>query len=224
MSRVLRAVTVLIALGALIGCGNRTDQGVFLKTARSGGLKKAGQGSAPTQDQLAVAIKGALAGTDLPVALAVVEGRNATALLTRIETNGAYQTWGTPDRRTITTRGGVVTATRGLGNDIMSSSISDSLALISARKPGSATRVMRYLDGGNATVQLVATCQYAVGGTQRVTAGELTNVATTKVTETCAAGERTFTNTYLVDRKGMLVQSRQWLSPQSEHILFQRLR
>ncbi|UYV37571.1 YjbF family lipoprotein [Rhodobacteraceae bacterium D3-12] len=224
MSSMLRAITVLVALAVLAGCGNRTDQGVFLKTARGGGLKKAGQGSAPSQEQLAAAIQGALTATDLPVALAVVEGRNATALLTRIETNGAYQTWGTPDRRTVTTRGGVVTATRGLGNDIMSSTVSDSLALISARKAGSATRIMRYLDGGNATVELVATCQYSKGGTQRISAGELKNVATTKITETCSAGERSFTNTYLVDGRGTPVQSRQWLNPVSGHILLQRLR
>lgn len=224
MNKAVRGIAVLAALAALVGCGNRTDQSVFLKTARSGGLKKAGQGSAPTKEQLASAVQGALAGTDLPVALVVVEGRNATAILTRIEKNGPYHTWGTPDRRTVTTRMGVVTATRGLGNDLMSSSVSESIAMISGRRNGSATRIMRYLDGGNATVELVATCQYSKGGSQRYSAGALKNVATTKMTESCTAGERSFTNTYLVDGRGVPVQSRQWLNPGSGHLLIQRMR
>ena len=220
----LRAVMLLAGLLALAGCGNRTDQGVFLKATQSGALKSKGQGSAPDPQQLATAVQAALAGTTEPVALGVVEGRNATAILTRIERNGAYSTWGTPDRRTITTRGGMVTATRGLGNDLMSSQPGSSLALVSGRRAGSATRVMRYLDGENKTVELVLTCQYAKGGGKRLSAGELKNVAVSEITESCNSADTSFSNSYLVDARGRVLQSRQWLSPTSGHLVMQLLR
>ena len=221
---VFRAVVLMVVMLAVAGCGNRPDQGAFLKSARSGALKKTGQGSKASPAEVAAAVRASLAGTDAPLALAVVEGRNATAILTRIEQNGPYETWGTPDRRTITTRGGLVTATRGLGNDLMSSNLGSSLALISGRKAGSAMRVMRFLDGENHTAEQVLSCDYALGGNKRLTAGELNNVATTQMNETCAAETTRFTNSYLVDGRGRIVQSRQWLNPASGHILIQLLR
>ena len=219
-----RAVTLIAVLVAVAACGNRTDQGAFLKSARSGALKKAGQGSTASPAEVAAAVKASLAATDAPLALVALEGRKATSILTRIEQNGAYETWATPDRRSITMRGGIVTATRGLGNDMMSSSLGQSLALISGRKAGTATRAMRFLDGENHTVELVLSCDYARGGGKRLSAGELSNVATTQMTETCAAGTTQFTNSYLVDGRGRIVHSRQWLSPTSGHMLIQPLR
>ncbi len=219
-----RAATLVAVMLGLAGCGNQTDQGVFLKAARSGALKKSGQGSVVGPAEVAAAVQASLANTDAPIALVVLEGRNATAILTQIEQNGAYVTWATPDRRSITTRGGVVTATRGLGNDLMSSSLGESLALISGRKSGSAQRVMRNLDGENHTVELVLSCDYAKGGGKRLSAGELKNVATTQMTETCSSGETQFTNSYLVDGRGRIVQSRQWLNPTNGHMTIQLLR
>lgn len=219
-----RAATLAAVMLALAGCGNQTDQGVFLKAARSGALKKSGQGSNPNPAEIAAAVKVSLANTDAPVALVALEARNATAILTQIERNGAYVTWATPDRRSITTRGGVITATRGLGNDIMSSSLGSSLTMLSARKQGTAQRVMRFLDGENHTVELVLSCGYTKGAGKRLTAGELKNVAATEMTENCSANETRFTNTYLVDGRGRFVQSRQWLGPINGHMLIQLLR
>ena len=219
-----RAVLAIAITLSLAGCGNRPDQGVFLKSIRSGALKKTTQGSTASPEQVVAEVQASLAGTSAPVALVILEGRSATAILTRIEQNGVYETWATPDRRTITLRGDVVTATRGLGNDLMSASLGDSIALISGRKEGSTTRIMRFLDGQNHTVELVLNCRYTRGGGKRVTAGELINVATTEMTETCFSGEQSITNTYLVDGRGRFVQSRQWLSATSGHVLIQMLR
>jgi hypothetical protein len=221
---VVRRILALAALAALAACGNQTDQGVFLKKVSSGELKKSGQAGAASPEQIAAAVQASLDGTDLPVALAVIEGRNATAILTRIEQNGDYDTWGTPDRRTVTTRGGIVTATRGLGNDLMSSNTGTSLAMISRRKSGSTTRVMRHLDGENKTVELVLDCQYAKAGSKQLTAGELKNVAVTQMTENCSSGATSFSNLYMVDGRGRPLQSRQWLSPTSGYIVIQLLR
>jgi hypothetical protein len=195
-----------------------------VKTLSSNVFKKGGKSGAATPEQLQAAVAQALAGTDLPLALGVVEARNATALLTRIETNGAYGTWATPDRRSIILKHGMVTATRGLGNDIMSSDLSGVAGLIAARKPGSGQRVMRYLDGENHTVALVAQCVVTRGGEKAISAGEIRNRKVTEMREACTAESRSFTNSYLVDRAGFPVQSRQWLSPAGGYLTLQMLR
>ena len=219
-----RSIAALAACLALAACGNRSDQNQIFKTLSAGFLKKGDQqGGSATPEQVAIAIQQSLQGTDLPLALAVMDKRNATAILTRIETNGAYGTWGTSDRRTIILRGGLVTGTRGLGNDVMSAEIDAVAALVSARKGGTATRVQRYLDGENHTVALVAECTVARGGAKHVKIGEI-NTRVTEMTERCSAGQTQFENSYLVDPSGYAVQARQWLSPANGHISIQALR
>lgn len=214
-----------LAALALASCGNQTDRGMIAKAVtKTIFKKKKAEAAGATPAQLQAEVAQALARSDLPLALAVVEDRNATALLTRIEVNGAYGTWATPDRRTITLKRGLVTATLGLGNDIMSTDLSGVEALIAERSAGSGRRVMRYLNGENHTVSLVASCIVTRGGDSILSAGEINERRVTAMQEDCTAQNRRFSNSYLVDETGLAVQSRQWLSPTGGYLTLQMLR
>lgn len=216
----------LICLGlVLAGCGNTDDkQGALVKQVFTGAFKKNPQAAGASPGAIQAQVAAALAATDLPLALAVVEKRNTTAMLTRIETNGAYGSWASPDRRVLIMRGGLVTGTRGLGGDIMSSDLSGVAGLIAARKAGSGQRVMRFLDGENHTVALVAECRVSRGVQQKLSAGEIKARLVTEMKEACDASGRRFDNRYLVDGMGRVIQSRQWIGPDVGYITIQALR
>ena len=221
--RRIAALAALLGAGALAGCGNSTDQGLVAKAVLSGLKPKPKVEMTPEQVNAAVAAS--LSQTDLPLALASLEGRQATVILANIESNGPYRTWGSSDRRTIITRDGIVTATRGLGSDIMSSSVGEVGPLVTARKTGAGRHVKRYLDGENHTQEQVANCQVTRGAAQRVSGGTLSNVAATEMVETCSvAGGESFTNSYVVDGRGRVLKSRQWLGEANGYIVLQVLR
>lgn len=165
--------------------------------------------------QVAAAVSDALTRLDGPLALATFEKTKNNVVLRQIAVNGPYRTWtswGTAeDRRSVTTRNGIITATRGLRSDLMSSDISQTLALVSARRSGSATRVQRYLDGENHIYAVTAQCTITQGGQTRVQVGQIDRMAT-EMTESCQQGGRTFRNIYRVDAGGRVLQSVQWLN------------
>lgn len=165
--------------------------------------------------QVAAAVNEALTVLDGPLALATFENTQNNVVLRQIATNGPYRTWtswseGT-DRRSVTTRNGMITATRGLRSDLMSSEIDQTLALVSSRSSGTATRVQRYLNGENQIYEVRATCTVTRGGQSRVQVGAIDRM-TVEMTENCQNGARSFRNIYRVDGQGRIVQSVQWLN------------
>jgi len=228
MSVKLKLAAALFCGATLSACGNMPGQDVSLVSMAKdvlSGKKAAQQAAAPqTPEMVAAAVSQALKETDQPLALMAIESRGgAVALIQQIERNGAYVTWGSADRRSVTTRNGMITATRGLGQDLMSSSVSPSLALVSSRQSGSAQRVHRYLDGENQTIELVTTCTISRAGTGRVVSGEI-NRPVTKMTESCVAQTTRFQNSYQVDSAGRILQSMQWIGPLNGSAVIQMLR
>jgi hypothetical protein len=177
-------------------------------------------------NQVANAITQTLAAIDGPVALATFEKTNNNVVLRTIATNGPYRTWassGSADRRSITTRHGILTATRGLNQDLMSSDVSQTLSLVKARKSGSAIRVQRYLNGEDRIYDVRVSCTITRGGTTQVQIGEI-NRSATEMTERCDSPERSFTNIYRVDGSGRVLQSVQWLNDFYGTTVIQQLR
>jgi hypothetical protein len=169
-------------------------------------------------------VQQSLTATEQPLVLIAMPARQAITIMPRIEMNGAYATHGTSDRRSMTFKQGMLTATRGFGEDLMSSEIDPSLALVRARKSGTVQRVQRYLDGENQTVVLEASCQVTPGVTVRYRAGEVDRRAV-KVQENCRAQTTRFTNSYQVDAaSGRILQAQQWISPLNGAAIIQQLR
>lgn len=193
-----------LALAAitLAGCGTDTAQN-DMKSVLAGitqrGLKVDSGGTQAALDTQAM-----LAGTTGPLRLVAFDIDGATAGALQIETNGAYRTFATADRRTITFKDGLVTATRGLGNDLMSADIDASLALIRARKGGQAPRTMRYLNGENGTETLQFNCTVSTGAMQG---------KTRTMTEECRSEFYNFVASYQVTKGGDIAASHQWMSP-----------
>lgn len=114
--------------------------------------------------------------------------------------------------QSMTLRSGVLIATRGLSADLMSASTDGAERLIAARRSGSAARVYRFLDGNDDEVDFPATCTTASEGASSVTLVTGARFSTTRMRETCQAGDTTFRNTYWVTGAGRIVKSEQWVS------------
>lgn len=203
---------IIAGLAALVlaGCGNDVNRGNMSQVLKSS-LPFASKKSAPAPQALNV--PQVLANTTAPLSLIVQKDlNNARVLVLQIEQNGPYRTYSTAGKQTVTFRQGLVTSTRGLGNDMMSASVSESLALIGARKPGKAKRTLRYLDGANNTITFDFDCELFVTGAEQLKQGVI-SASATELTENCVSDSRKFTNTYLVDSSGMILSSRQWIAP-----------
>lgn len=212
--RVLPRFAALIAtLAAVAGCGNDAERAevgkTYIDALKSGAFfGRETPVPQPTLDQLAVVVSKTV--TD-PVILVEMKDGGGTAAIVEIERNGSYITYATGDRRTITMKGGMATATRGLGQDLMSSASGESADMVRARRTGEVTRVMRHIEGDDQTRKRRFACQIT-RGTKDDFAGDLHSSGTIMV-ERCRAEDLDFTNAYVVSGSGRITESIQWLSP-----------
>lgn len=217
-------LALLITLG-LSACSNNRNDLDSLTLVKS--IFSQQRKITPSDPQVvARSLTRAMANSDGPLALLHLKRTQTTTVLRQIETNGAYRTWaayGSSDRRSLTTKGGLITATRGLGFDLMSSDVSGVLPLITGRRNGTAKRVQRYLNGENIIYEIVADCTVTRGPVQAFKMGNR-SLNATKMTVRCTAPENEFTNTYLVSGNGRILQAQQWLSPFYGHAFIQQLR
>ncbi|RKF12412.1 hypothetical protein D6850_18250 [Roseovarius spongiae] len=227
----IRAACLGLACITLAACSNRAGGDVNALTVAQGVFKslfERGGASAPAPDEVARQAAGALASTTGRVIVVAIPERDVLTVMQEIERNGPYITFGTADRRSITLKGGMVTATRGLGNDLMSADVDAVTALIRRGETDATRRVNRYLDGENRTISLAPWCQVKPAGPGAVALGEV-QARTTRMLESCladtgSADTASFQNSYQVDGAGRIVQSRQWISPLNGYIVIQSLR
>lgn len=223
----MRGATLgLACLATIAGCTNAPDRQVTAGTIGTS-IKEAVLSrkapEAPDAQQVAADIAKALAATDAPLILLTVPKRKQVTVMQELEENRGYDTYGTADRRSIVLRGGMLTGTRGLGHDVMSSDVAAVRALVSGRRAGAARRVMRYLDGEDLTVARVWQCEVRVGDSSRATLAQR-QADVTEVSETCTGDGPGFTNTYQVGDKGRILTSRQWHSPPVGYLSIRTLR
>ncbi|MGV6849297.1 MAG: YjbF family lipoprotein [Marinibacterium sp.] len=128
---------------------------------------------------------------------------------------GRLLVWRTENAVSLTTRDGVLTATRGLGNDMISGTSGAIRASLAARAPGQGARLQIYSALDNKAVRLDLACEIADLGRETITIVERRHV-TDHFRETCeaAAGGGVVVNEYWIDSAGPIVwQSRQWAGP-----------
>jgi hypothetical protein len=215
-----------LAIGACGNDGDASQGGKQLLRGIVAGLKpgtKAPSGPATPKVATPEVVEQALATTKGPLALITLEQSNTWAFAVESGANQGYRTFLTATQQTLTVNRGIVTATRGLGGDLMSSDISASGALVSARKAGTATKVMRFLDGEDQTIEAPFSCTISIGKTETVTSGHITRPLT-QVKEACTYATLGFTNHYLVDRDGTAIASRQWIGRVNGYATFSYLR
>lgn len=220
-------VSVLAAALALSGCGNDSafnSDVSAVKGSFKSLLPGSGKTKGPQPAQLSgQAIAAVLQSIPKPISVVTFEDEQAAGVVSLIETNGAYRTYGNSARQAMIFAGGLLTGTRGLGEDLMSSNIAQSKALISARRAGQTTRVNRYLDGDATTVEMRFACAVSVGESKSVALGHVRGTGRV-VTEACTSGETDISNTYVVDQAGRILWSRQWIGSGRGYVTVQPIR
>jgi len=209
-----RAATALLAAIGLTACEN-----VDLGGGLMGQLLNRNQ---PTEAS-GTNVAAFLAKAPGSVALVSFEETGETDVAAVVARENGYATFVTPAGTSFTAKNGILAATRGYGNDIMSSDIDATLKLVSAKRTGTVSREMRYLNGAGETVAISFSCRVQLGDLAPIQSGEI-NTTARIVVESCTGNEFEFDNTYMVDNSGTVLSSRQWLNPVTGKIIFQLLR
>jgi hypothetical protein len=134
--------------------------------------------------------------------------------------NGPIRTWASNTYETVSLQDGILVATRGFGNDIMSSS-APSLGQVKSGA-GFFHRVYYYLDGADQSQRADFDCNFAASGSETVAVLDKA-YATRRVTESCSNPDTSFENLYWFDGSGSLRQSLQFVSVQAASMQLQRV-
>lgn len=147
-----------------------------------------------------------------------IPARNARALLSRVGENGGVETWIAEDNISISLHDGVLVASRGLGFDLMGAGAAETHAALAHTDETVYRRQMRYLTGDNRSTYVTAGCSMKLVGRE-----QFGNQSLQRFEERCAARSESFTNVFWRDRRGEIVRSRQWLSPEVGYVSFHLL-
>ncbi|MCC1492394.1 YjbF family lipoprotein [Cognatishimia sp. F0-27] len=169
------------------------------------------------------AVSAALAATDRPLSLMQSEEPVQQFIMVDIARNGPYRTYATSTREAVITRGGMITSTRGLGGDLMSSEEDALYRLIGSRIGGSAPYTLRHLTPEGVTETTQYQCQVSRGAASPVQIGEL-NTSGLVMTAQCRSDAGAITNTFLVDGNGQILSARQFISDYYGYLTTQVLR
>jgi hypothetical protein len=225
-----RAAAVALVVLALAACGSDTSKtegtkialGVVKGVTARLSPRKAGAGAVPDPERLAASAKASFKG---PLILAQIEKAGLLTALGETGRNGGVRTFATPNEQTLVLRDGLLTATRGLGNDLMSAKTAAVAALVLNRRPGSAARTYRYLDGEGTERPLPMACTVTAGPAKSFDfAGR--HYDTLQMDETCRATTQSLSvgNSYWVTGDGTVALSRQWIGPALGHVTIQLVR
>ena len=209
----------LLGLLGLAACGNDPDASAMAEIGTIAG--RITQPRAAPVDAKALLSPQVLAAADQPVMLAEIPARRAAASLIVAATNGSHVTWVSGDGITLTLQGGLLTASRGLGHDLMSADVSQSLQLL-AGNAGTAVRVHRYLDGENQITLRSFVCSASSAGAETVDL-ITRRVSARIVTEDCVSSGESFTNRYWIAGSGHIIRSEQWVGPETGMIRLLRV-
>lgn len=234
-----RRLTVFAACVAfgLSACGNNSSETEMAKLTagflQSAGKKLVPKGlfgkkdeapAAPAQsaDPNAIVAK-ALAATDGPIAIVVRIETNSVLAMNPVGHNGDFVSWRGAAGQGITFQKGVMTNTRGLGDDLMSSRIDAAVEAITTRTDASYTREHFYLGDLGQSTKLAAQCTLARSKEERVTIGAIDADATIMI-ERCKRDGISFNNIYWVDDAGQVLKSSQWVGQRIGSLAIQNLR
>ena len=204
-------IGLLLWAGAFVaGCGNDNRVSAsreFLTNITS----QIGNRRDSTPSQVTAAqVAQAQASLDVPILLVEIENLKSTGLFPQIAQNGNVVTFATGARQSLALENGMLRGTRALGDDLMSAELGPLRDAIGSGTDTGGQRTLRFLNAASERYELSVNCRYDTGPV---------------VTETCTqpGGAPAFTNTYEVNRDGIVVSSRQWVSPTIGYIKIQRI-
>lgn len=222
LSHILRPLTFVALALSLAACGNETGGSNVGQTLRNIPKLLSGRKAAPPQVSPQL-VEQALANTTDPIVLIQVESNKAQFLLLQIEKNGLYATFGNAQRQAIIFRNGMITSSRGLGGDLMSSGSDVLLNRVSRRAEGQVPYVLRFLTPEDVTLALTLSCTVTRGKDVALDVGRSKRRGTT-MTATCSGSGVTFTDTFIVAPNGFILSTRQWMGPTLGYLAAQFMR
>jgi hypothetical protein len=172
----------------------------------------AGCATPPPTDPRASLTRPIIDQSPLPLIVAEIPRRGVAATMALQGDRGGVTTWRTADFQTLTFRGGVLIATRGLGDDLMSADVTGTLAALQGGPQAGYPRIMSYLDGEGRTQFRAMVCDMAAPQAAAVTSFGL-NFPVQLHVETCNTTGQTVTNRYWRQTDGIVRQSEQWIGP-----------
>lgn len=200
-----RALIIGVGLMMVVtGCGQGGDG------AGAGMVARLMDVAAPDQGRHAAGARFAqLVRQDAPAMQIGVETRDTATVIRRETLRDGVATWISLDGASITLKQGLLQGTRGFGGDMMSSDTSAAAALIRSGQTGEAARFHSFITGENKIETRSYFCDISSRGARDIQVGTQ-QVATQLIEEKCLNPAQGFTNLYWVDRRGAIVQSRQW--------------
>jgi hypothetical protein len=206
-----------VILGA---CGNSTTGAEFRAALSEAGQLVAPQ-DAPSPGALGRASFAAVPG---PLVFVMLRGGEAAAPMVPFGENRGFVTWSTADKQTLTLRNGIMTATRGLGDDLMSTDATGLAAAVAAGSGRNASLVTRHLDGNDGIVARRFACNVGTDGREAVTLVSGQTISASRVVADCADGALNIRNVFWKDEGGTVRRSRQWVSPDVGYVEIEVLR
>ncbi|MCT4555035.1 MAG: YjbF family lipoprotein [Pelagimonas sp.] len=206
-------------LAALTACGPRnTDVVDALNNLRATHKAQSQPPATLTQAQ----ISQLLSASALPAQLFQSETRGQFVMVD-IQRNGPFQSYANSSRQIVAMRNGMITGTRGLGGDLMSTDHADLHRLITNRSTGQARYVQNLLTPEDVTEPLEYRCTVTRGGSQTVTSG-VVKAHGIAMTAKCTGPAGHFTDHYVVSNSGRVLSARQWLGKDLGYLATQALR
>ncbi|WP_037280897.1 YjbF family lipoprotein [Rubellimicrobium mesophilum] len=227
------ALLALAACGQETGPGNAGTDGVNVPAAESRALGIVGQarsifGGVGSDDS--VHASRSIPGGFTPEAIAAEPGTyrlvqiNALGLQEParvIQENGPEITLALQSGPTAAFDGGVLVATRGFGDDLITM---ESAGVLQALRSGggTVTRRMETLDAQNQILTDSFACTIAPAGAEAVNLG-IREATLRRFNENCRGTALIFDNIYWLDDSGSIVSSRQYVSPTVAYLRSNRL-
>lgn len=157
-----------------------------------------------------------------PLMLAEVAELPAQATLAPWGDNRGVVTWRTADGVSLSFAEGVLTATRGLGFDLMSADTAGTRAALAGRSTGPYERFVSFLDGEGRTYFRTLVCTMSAPVPERIDNIGLA-VDTRRHAEHCRSTSDDVTNLYWTGPDGTMWRSRQWIGPDLGDLVTERL-
>jgi hypothetical protein len=211
---------ILSATALLAACGN-SPTGQEFRAAVSAAGEVVAPGEQPPPEKLGRASFELVPG---PLLFVVLRNGAAAAPMVPFGDNRGFRTWSTAEKQTLTLRQGVLVATRGLGDDLMSADVSATARALASGSGEGVVRITRHLDGEDGVRVRSFACSVTTAGREPITlvSGEALNAI--RVTEACSDGTVSFRNTYWKTSNGTVRRSRQWVSPDVGYATIEVLR
>lgn len=147
----------------------------------------------------------------------------ARATLAPVAESGDVTVWQTLDGITLSLQGGVLIATRGLGDDLMSADVAGDVAMLRGTGGGGYyPHIRTYLDGEDQTVFRSYQCR-RTGQARTTLQIDGAARAARRIAARCTSPRHEFTNVYWLDATGTVLKSRQWISPAMQYMETERV-